>query len=374
MSLSPGATIGLLGGGQLARMTAMAARAFGYGVAVLDPDESCAAGGLADWKLTAPFDDPDAAGRFAERCDVVSYEIERIGEASLREVAKRTLLRPSAEVLLTIQDRALQKRWLAAKGLPIAEHREARDAEEAAAAVRSLGGACRLKARRGGYDGRGQAAARSEADAHSAFAAAGGSPCVVERELELAAELSVLVARRPAGEIAVYPVARNWHEDGVLAISQLPGELPDAVCERAKEVARTVAAELRVEGLLTIEFFLTRGGELWINELSPRPHNTFHSADTACATSQFEQYVRAICDLPLGATQIVRPTALANLVGDLWCRDAPPRFERALALAGVKLHLYGKQPRPGRKVGHLLATARTAREAVAAVEAARALL
>jgi 5-(carboxyamino)imidazole ribonucleotide synthase len=160
----------------------------------------------------------------------------------------------------------------------------------------------------------------------------------------------------------------------VLTLSQLPGELPGRVSTRATELARAIAEMLSVEGLLAIELFLTTDGALWINELSPRPHNTFHSADTACSTSQFEQYVRAICDLPLGATHIVRPTALANLVGDLWTPDSAPRFERALAVDGVKLHLYGKQPRRGRKVGHLLATAPTAREAVAIVEAARGLL
>jgi 5-(carboxyamino)imidazole ribonucleotide synthase len=374
MSIAPGATLGLLGGGQLARMTAMAARSLGYGVAVLDPDEGCAAGGLADWKIVAPFDDADAAARLAERCAVVSYEIERIGEASLHAVAARSVLRPSVDVLYTVQDRARQKRWLLAKGLPVAPYREARDAEEAADAVRALGGACRLKASRGGYDGRGQARAAEAEEARGAFAAIGGEPCVVERELALEAELSVLVARRPNGELAVHPVARNWHVSGVLTLSQLPGELPDAIAARATELARTIASELRVEGVLAVELFLTAGGALWVNELSPRPHNTFHSADTACATSQFEQYVRAICDLPLGATGVVRPTALANLVGDLWTRDSAPRFERALALDGVKLHLYGKEPRRGRKVGHLLATAATAREAVAAVEAARALL
>lgn len=374
MSIAPGATIGLLGGGQLARMTAMAARALGYGVAVLDPDERCAAGGLADWRVVAPFDDADAAARLAERCAVVSYEIERIGEASLRAVAERTALRPGADVLLTVQDRGRQKRWLDARGFPVGPYRDAHTPAEAERAVAALGGACRLKASRGGYDGRGQARAAAAPDARAAFDAIGADACVVERELSLAAELSVLVARRPSGEVAVHPVARNWHAAGVLTLSQLPGDLPGAIAASATEIARAIATALRVEGVLAVELFWTDGGDLFVNELSPRPHNTFHSADTACATSQFEQYVRAICDLPLGATHVVRPTALANLVGDLWSQGAAPRFERALALDGVKLHLYGKEPRRGRKVGHLLATAPTAREAIAVVETARGLL
>ena len=374
MSTPLGATIGLLGGGQLARMTAMAARSLGYGVAILDPDERCAASGLADWQEVASFDDADAAARLAERCAVVSYEIEKIPEASLRAVAARTALRPSADVLLVVQDRARQKRWLVEHGFPVGPFSEAHSAQEAERAATALGGPCRLKAARGGYDGRGQARISRAQEAAGAFEEIGAPGCVVEREVALAAELSALVARRPSGEIALHPVARNWHSGGVLDLSQLPGDLPSDAIKQASEIARAIAQLLRVEGLLAVELFLTTSGELLVNELSPRPHNTFHSADTACATSQFEQYVRAICDLPLGATDVVRPTALANLVGDLWAHGAAPRFERALALGDVKLHLYGKQPRKGRKVGHLLATAATPREAVERVEEARALL
>jgi 5-(carboxyamino)imidazole ribonucleotide synthase len=374
MSIPMGSTIGLLGGGQLARMTAMAARSLGYGVAILDPDARCAASGLADWQVVAPFEDADAAGQLAERCAVVSYEIERVPEAALRAVAARTALRPSVEVLVAIQDRALQKRRLVERGFPVGAYRLAKTAAEAQAALEDLGGACRLKASRGGYDGRGQARAEDAAEASRAFAALGAPECVVEREIELAAELSVLVARRPSGETALHPVSRNWHRTGVLELSQLPGELPREVVRRATEMGRAIADDLEVEGLLTVELFLTNAGELLVNELAPRPHNTFHSADTACATSQFEQYVRAICDLPLGSTEIVRPTALANLIGDLWSRPKAPRFERALALGNVKLHLYGKTPRRGRKVGHLLATAATPGEALARVDAARRVL
>jgi len=196
----------------------------------------------------------------------------------------------------------------------------------------------------------------------------------VERELALAEELSVLVARRPGGELAVFPPAQNWHEDGILTVSVIPGELRAGIAARAQELALAIAVQLGVQGLLAVEFFETVDGTLYANELSPRPHNTFHATETACLTSQFEQLVRAICDLPLGSTAVLRPTALANLLGDLWLDQRPPAFERALALPGVRLNLYGKSPRRGRKMGHLLALAQTPAEALALVKEARAKL
>jgi 5-(carboxyamino)imidazole ribonucleotide synthase len=321
--------------------------------------------------IAAAFDDAEAAARLAEHCEVVSYEIERVGEAPLIAVAARTRLRPSASVLLTVQDRATQKRWLRDRLFPVADYRSAADPDEVARALQALGGPCRLKARRGGYDGRGQARAAAVGEAGAAIAEIGSQPCVVERELALEAELSILVARRPSGDIALHPVSRNWHEGGVLDLAQIPAELPKSLEARAVDLGIGIAEKLGVEGILAVELFVADGGQLFVNELSPRPHNTFHTADVACATSRFEQYVRAIWDLPLGATQVVRPAALANLMGDLWGRPRSPRFERALALDGVKLVLYDKQPHPGRKLGHLLASAPTAREAVARVGEAR---
>jgi len=368
--IAPGATLGLLGGGQLGRMTALAARAMGYGVRVLDPDPACAASGVADATIAAAFDDADAAALLAAGVDVATYEIERIGAGAAAAVAARVPLRPGAAILAMVQDRAVQKAWLAAAGLPLGPWREAADSASAAAAVEVLGGPCRVKSRTGGYDGRGQARVAAPGDAAELLRAWGPTPCVVERELELAAELSVLVARRPSGEVAVYPPARNVHEAGILTVSQLPGELPAAACDRADAIARRLADELALEGLLAVELFLTTGGDVLVNELAPRPHNTFHTAAAACATGQFEQLVRAVCDLPLGDTRVVRPAALANLLGELWDGGAPP-FERALALPGVTLSVYGKAPRPGRKLGHLVASADTPAAALALVEEAR---
>ncbi|MHB8418554.1 MAG: ATP-grasp domain-containing protein, partial [Myxococcales bacterium] len=268
--------------------------------------------------------------------------------------------------------RGTQKAWLAERGFPVGPYRRvSSEAElEAAAAL----GPFRLKACRGGYDGRSQARVTAPGEAPGAWASLGRAPAVAERELDLDCELSVLVARRPAGEVAVFPVAQNWHQDGILSISVLPGELPPEVTSAAVAVAREVAVELGVEGLLAVEFFRTREGELLVNELSPRPHNTFHAAETACLTSQFEQLVRAICDLPLGSTALAKPTALANLLGDLWLAPEQPALERALALPGVRLNLYGKAPRRGRKIGHLLGVADTPVQALALVREARRLL
>jgi 5-(carboxyamino)imidazole ribonucleotide synthase len=372
VTILPGATIGILGGGQLGRMTAMAARSLGYDVAVLDPDPACAAGALASRRVTAPFDDAAAAAELARGSAVVTYEIEKIALASVEAAAALAPVRPAPSVLGLVQDRARQKGWLATHGFPVGPYREVRSAEELAAAWAL--GPFRLKACQGGYDGRSQARVPSAEAAPAAWRELGEVPCVAERELDLAAELSVLIARRPSGEVATFPAAQNWHDDGILSISVLPGALPEATTRRAAELARGIAEGLGVEGLLAVEFFVTRDGELYVNELSPRPHNTFHAAETACLTGQFEQLVRAICDLPLGSTQVLRPTALANLLGDLWLGPTPPALDRALALPGVRLNLYGKAPRKGRKIGHLLAVAASADEAVALVREARRLL
>jgi 5-(carboxyamino)imidazole ribonucleotide synthase len=371
MRVLPGMTIGFLGGGQLGRMSAIAARSLGYGVRVLDPDVNCAASAVADHVVVGGFDDIAAAQELAADSAVVTYEIEKIGVAAAKAVEATRPLRPSSRVLEIVQDRLTQKEFLTAAGIPVAPYLPAANAPEAARAARTLGGPVRLKARRGGYDGRGQARGATPAEAEAAFAELGGVPCVVELELSLAEELSVLVARRPHGEVAVFPPAQNWHEDGILVVSVLPGQLRAGIAAKAQEQARAIAVALGVEGLLAVEFFESEQGELFANELSPRPHNTFHATETACFTSQFEQLVRAICDLPLGSTDVLRPTALANLLGDLWLGGKQPDFARALELPGVRLNLYGKSPRHGRKMGHLLALAETPEAALALVKEAR---
>ncbi len=375
MAILPGAVIGILGGGQLGRMTAMAARSLGYGVRVLDPDPHCAASAVADEVIVSAFDDPEGAAALATGCAVVTYEIEKIAAEALAAVERHCPLRPSRKLLELVQDRLVQKEWLAAQGFPVGPYRAVATALEVEQAVRELGPG-RLKARWGGYDGRSQAAVRTPADAVAAFGSLGAAPCVCEQELTLLRELSVLVARREAedgAEVKVFPVAENWHEAAQLTFSVLPAELEPQVAAAAQELGRRIADATGLCGILAIEFFVTPQG-LLVNELSPRPHNTFHATETACLTSQFEQLVRAVCCLPLGSTDVLRPTALANLLGDLWLGERPPRLDRALALPGVYLTLYGKEPRRGRKIGHLLAVGHTPAEALALVREARARL
>ena len=375
-AILPGATIGILGGGQLGRMTALAARELGYRVIVMDPDPECAARGVVDRVVVGSFDDADAAAWLASESAVVTYEIEKIGPSALTAVQAHAPLRPAPRLLGIVQDRAAQKRWLSDQGFPIGSWREAGSPEELSIAAAALG-RCRAKSRHGGYDGRRQhrfSAAMTSAEIARAWEAVGAAACVVEAELDLEAELSVMVARRPSGESVVYPPPQNWHRDGILDLSVLPGELPERAVAEAKRQTLAMAEAFGLEGLLAVEWFLTRDGRVLVNEMAPRPHNTFHATDAACVTSQFEQLVRAVCDLPLGSTDITRPTALLNLLGDLWLKDAPPPIEQVLAIPGLRLHLYGKAPRPGRKVGHLLAVAETPALALERVRAAREIL
>jgi 5-(carboxyamino)imidazole ribonucleotide synthase len=373
-SVLPGATIGILGGGQLGRMVTLAARTLGYHVIVLDPDPHCAASAVADRVIAARFDDADAAASLARACDVVTVEIEKIAPAALRAAAEHAPLRPGAHVLEVVQDRARQKDWLVAHGFPVGPYWKAASAAELAAASREAGANAFIKSCTGGYDGRGQVRLSEVANAEEAWTLLGRGACVVERALDLDLEISVLVASRPGGVRTVYPPACNHHERGVLDWSVIPAPVSPEVAERAGAIARGIAESLDVVGLLVAEMFLLRDGTLVVNELAPRPHNSFHHTELTVLTSQFEQAVRSICDLPLGATDVVRPAAIANLFGDLWLGSAPPRWDAALELPGVRIHLYGKSPRPGRKMGHVGAVGDTVADAVEQVKTARARL
>jgi 5-(carboxyamino)imidazole ribonucleotide synthase len=371
--IAPGSTIGILGGGQLGRMTAMAARTLGYNIHVLDPDANCAAAPVADRVVAAKFDDADAAAELARHCQVITLEIEQIGVEALAAAERHAPVRPGPAVLAAIQHRAEQKRWLSSRGFPLGAYREVSTADELAKAARELG-ALFVKASHGGYDGRSQARVTTVDECPSVWASLGGRHCVAEQALDLEAELSVMVARRPSGETRVYPPALNHHDRQILTWSVIPAPLPIEVTRRAEEIARGIADAFHLEGILAVELFLLRDGTVLVNELAPRPHNSFHETEVACSTSQFEQITRAVCDLPLGDPRVLRPGAIFNLFGDLWANGAP-RWERALALPGVRLHLYGKRgARPGRKMGHLSATGDTAESALKCVrDAATAL-
>lgn len=371
MAVLPGATIGILGGGQLGRMTAMAARRLGYGIRVLDPDPACPSRFLAEHTITAPFDDADAAVELAKGCSVLTIEIEKVGVNAMRAAAEIVPVRPGPEVLRIVQDRGVQKDWLAEGGFPVGPYVCVDSAADVAAAAAALGAPLFVKVRRGGYDGRGQAVLGNPLDTDAVWNYLGGLPAVAEQGLTLAGELSVMVARNPAGETQVYPPAFNHHVDRVLDWSMLPGPVSPAVARDAIDIARGIADRIGLEGVLCVELFITADERLYVNELAPRPHNTFHTTLEGSITSQFEQHVRAVCDLPLGAPDSLRPAAMVNLLGDLW-GPAGVRWERALAIPGVHLHLYGKvQARPGRKMGHLTATAPTAEDALSRVRRAR---
>jgi 5-(carboxyamino)imidazole ribonucleotide synthase len=365
----PGSLLAILGGGQLGRMTAMAARTMGYCVRVMDPEAKCPASFVADETIVGRWDDVDAARRLAAGADAVTLEIEQIGVDALREVASLAPLRPGVEPIRIIQDKTLQKTWLADNGFPVGPFRVVRSEAELHEAVAALGGQVFLKIGHGGYDGRGQARigmdspATEEAIA-AAWKAIGARPAVAEQALDLECEISVMAARSPSGEVCVYPAARNHHENQILAWSVLPAGVPAALESRAEELAADLVAKLGIEGLLCAEIFITREGELFINELAPRPHNSYHQSERGCVTSQFEQLVRAVCDLPLGSTELISPAAIVNLLGDVWLKSEP-KFAAALAVPGVRLHLYEKHtPRAGRKMGHLSAVGASAEEAL----------
>jgi 5-(carboxyamino)imidazole ribonucleotide synthase len=273
-----------------------------------------------------------------------------------------------------VQNRGRQRAWLAKHGFPQGPWKQSDSEAALATAASELGGRCFVKACEGGYDGRGQYQVKAATESPEAWRELGQRPVVVEAALNLEAELSVLVARSPRGEVAVYPPAYNHHEERILDWSLLPGQVPPQVSQQATEIARAMATALEVEGLLVVEMFLLKDGRLLVNELAPRPHNSFHATEVACLTSQFEQAVRAVCDLPLGATEVVRPAAITNLFGDLWLRGTSPPWDAALRIPGVRLHLYGKAPRPGRKMGHIGAVGATPDEAVARAKEARRML
>ena len=370
----PGATIGIFGGGQLGRMMTLAARVLGYHVIILDPDPSCAAGAVADRVIQAKLDDVAAATELARACDVITVEIEKIGAEAMAAASAIVPVRPGGKVLHIIQDRARQKRWLAERGFPLGPFWVADSANELADAMRKAGAHAFVKSAFGGYDGRGQARTEPDDDVAAIWSSLGSSTCVVEQALDLEGEISVMVARRPNGSCATFPPALNHHVNGVLDWSVIPAPVPEAVASEGIRVARGIAEQMDVVGLLAVEMFLLRDGALVVNELAPRPHNSFHHTELASLTSQFEQGIRAVCDLPLGNTASMRPAAIANLFGDLWLHGAAPRWQEALAMPAVRLHLYGKSPRPGRKMGHVGAVAPTADEAVALATEARARL
>jgi len=370
-SILPGSTIGIFGGGQLARMTAMAAKRMGYRVIVLDPTPDCPAGQVADDEITAAYDDVEAARELARRSAVVTAEFENVPADTLAAIEPLVPVRPASRVLRIAQNRIAEKSFLAEHHFPVPRFCPVRSRDELLEAVQIIGYPAVLKTATGGYDGKGQVKIEHPEEAETAWERLGKVDCVLEEFVPLDKELSVIVARNGRGERTVYPVAENTHANHILDTSVMPARIPAPLAKEAQELALAIAEALDVVGLLCVEIFLAQDGRLLVNELAPRPHNSGHQTFDAAVTSQFEQLIRAICNLPLGSTKLFQPVAIANLLGDLWA-DGEPNWTAALELPEVKVHLYGKaEPRSGRKMGHLTATGETPDEALARVLKAR---
>jgi 5-(carboxyamino)imidazole ribonucleotide synthase len=356
----PGATIGVLGGGQLGRMFALRAADMGYRVVVLDPDAQSPAGQVAVRHLRAAYDDERALDELAEACAAVTTEFENVPATTLERLARRASVRPPGRAVAIAQDRIAEKSFLRDAGFATAPFRPVEEAADLQAALAAVRPPALLKTSRLGYDGKGQVTVADAASAATAFERFGGVPCVLEERLTLEHELSVVLARGADGEVVPFPVGENRHRHGILETTVVPARVPAGLADQARDLAVRVAERLDYAGVLGVELFVADGGRLFVNEIAPRPHNSGHYTMDACSVDQFEQQVRALCGLPLGRPRLHSPVAMINVLGDVW-HGGDPRWDAALRLPGVRLHLYGKaQPRPGRKMGHLNCLASTA--------------
>lgn len=369
-TLPPGSWLGLLGGGQLGRMFCHAAQSLGYRVAVLDPAGDGPTAMVADRHVSADYADTQGLAELAGLCPAITTEFENVPAASLRALAARVRVSPGADAVAIVQDRNDEKAYVAGQGIPVAPNvpvRATADLESADAVL--FPGI--LKVARLGYDGKGQARVATREEALAAFAAFGSVPCVLEALMPLDYEVSVVLARGADGEAAVFPVARNVHRDGILAVTTVGAPMDAALTEQATQAALGIAHGLGYVGVLCVEFFVLRDGRLVVNEIAPRPHNSGHYSMDACQTSQFEQQARVLAGLPLGSTRLLAPAVMLNILGDVWFTpgsDTPrePDWAAVLAVPSAKLHLYGKhEARRGRKMGHVTCVAATLEQAQA---------
>ena len=350
--IAPGATLGLLGGGQLGRMFTVAARTLGYRVTVLDPDPMSPAAEFATGHLNTAYTHPVSLAELAQTCAAVTTEFENAPAEALLALAERTVVRPSGNAVAVAQDRSREKGFIAAHGLPVGPWADIRAESDFDAALAKVRLPAILKTARFGYDGKGQAAIASRADLGRVFAEWKRVPCVLEERLALELEVSVILARAADGSVEVFPVAENRHTRGILDLTIAPARIPAPLAAEAKALATRLANALDYVGVLAVEMFVA-GGKLLVNEIAPRPHNSGHYAIDACRTSQFEQQVRVLCGLPLGDPTLHTPAVMVNLLGDIW-GAGEPRWEAVLRHPGAHLHLYGKrEARPGRKMGHV---------------------
>jgi 5-(carboxyamino)imidazole ribonucleotide synthase len=352
--LGPGSTIGVLGGGQLGRMMALAARRMGYRVVVLDPSPRCPTAQVADGVVVGALDDLDSARHLARQVDVITLDTEHVPADLLQELEKIVPVRPGASVLGTINDRQIQKQFLDKLGLPQALWAPATTKEELSAALTKLGRPAIVKVRSHGYDGKGQIRIDDATDANAEHGKLRGAPAVAEALVRFKREISVILARGAGGETKIYPIAENVHRRHILHTTRAPAPITPAGQKRAEEIGCALAEALGHIGVIAVELFELEDGSLLVNEIAPRTHNSGHYTWGACVTSQFEQHVRAVCGIPLGEPRAMSGSVMVNLIGDLWAKGEPnwmPVLERPEA----RLHLYGKiGPAPGRKMGHVL--------------------
>lgn len=367
----PGSTIGVFGSGQLGRMFAIEARKMGYRVHTFSPDSDTPTGQVADVETSGEYADLDAVRAFATAVDVVTFEFENVPSAAVEAAAEIVDVHPRGEVLHTTQNRLREKTFLLENSFPVARFKHVKLIDDLYRGLDEIGVPAILKTAGFGYDGKGQQKLNAVGEAEAAIARLNGQEAVLEEFIDFEKEISVVGARSAEGKFAHYGVIENSHSNHILDVSFAPAAVSKKVSHAAVEIAQEIADAFRYVGTLCVEFFVTTDGGLLVNEIAPRPHNSGHLTFDACVTSQFEQQLRAVCGLPLGSTEFYGPAAMANLLGDLW-RGGEPNWRDALAIPGVKLHLYGKsEPRPGRKMGHLTAISTRPDTAVNAVRRAR---
>ena len=372
--LNPGSTIGIIGGGQLGRMLAIAARQMDYKTVVLDPDSNCPAGQVADRVIRSDYSDLKASSELAALADVVTYEFENVDADCVSSAEKHKPVRPSSAGLRTTQNRLHEKKALLQAGIPVANFRKVdslRDLEDAASV---LGYPMVLKTATEGYDGKGQSIIDGERDLAISYdqLSARNVDLIVEQFVSFKAEVSTICARTIDGMTATFDPAENIHRNHILDTSIVPARIDESVTDKARIIATDIAEKLDVIGLIAVEMFVTQENDILVNELAPRPHNSGHYTMDGCDTSQFEQLVRILAGMPITLPKLHSPTVMVNLLGEIWeDTDGNPDWQRALELPGVSLHLYGKSAaRVGRKMGHINVVAETVEEALyIAVEA-----
>lgn len=359
----PGATLGMLGGGQLGRMFTTAAQTMGYNVIVLDPDANSPAGIIADQHICAKYTDETALKQLADQCDAITTEFENIPASTLSFLETKTVVHPSSQALATTQNRIIEKQFIASLGIPVAPFAAIRSTADIDLIADSFQLPAILKVANFGYDGKGQVVCETIEAVREAFDALGNVECVLEQRINLEREISTVLARGQTGEITNFPVAENVHINGILHATTVPSSVPEQLAQKAINIADKIAEGLGYVGIMAVEFFISQEGDVIANEIAPRPHNSGHFSLDACETSQFEQQVRMLCGLPSGNCDLKSPVVMINILGDVWGTTAP-HWDKLLSQPHNKLHLYGKkEARIGRKMGHFNVLATTIEEA-----------